>query len=108
MNKKVLGKIETVDVRLIEGYLLGLEMTFKLADGCAIGNGGAHCINIYSGCKWHSSTARQERAEEIIDFITSTLKAAKVDCVARLKNVPVEVEIENDCFRGFRILTEVL
>lgn len=45
---------------------------------------------------------------QTIEFVNDILKAAKVNYVSELINKPVEVTIENDTFKDFRILTEVL
>jgi len=36
------------------------------------------------------------------------LKTAKVDRVQKLEGIPVKVKIENNTFKNFEILTEVL
>jgi hypothetical protein len=107
MERKLLGKIESVDVRLIEGYLLGLDMTFKLGEGGGIGSGGMYTVNINNECRWEKAE-RSTAMEAAMDMIAETLKIAKVDCVAKLKNMPVEVMVSENCFKSFRILTEVL
>lgn len=43
-----------------------------------------------------------------MEFVNDILKAAKVNYVSELINKPVEVTIENNTFKNFRILTEVL
>ena len=43
-----------------------------------------------------------------MEFINDILKAAKANYVSELINKPVEVIIENNAFKDFRILTEVL
>jgi hypothetical protein len=40
--------------------------------------------------------------------ISTLMHNAKVDDVMKLKGIPVEVAMDGNCFKGFRILTEVL
>ena len=44
----------------------------------------------------------------VIEYIDRILEDAKVNYVSELLNKPVEVTIENNTFKDFRILTEVL
>jgi hypothetical protein len=41
-------------------------------------------------------------------YISKLLNEAKVHNVYELKGIPVEVTLENNTFKDFRILTEVL
>lgn len=45
---------------------------------------------------------------EIMKHVSKLLEQAKVDCVAELKDKPVEVTLENNMLKSWRILTEVL
>lgn len=51
---------------------------------------------------------REETITESIEKVNQILKDAKVNYVSELLNKPVEVTIENNTFKDFRILTEVL
>ena len=109
MTEKILGKIDFAEFGTIRDYpfLIGLQVGFKLADGCAIMDGGQYCVNIDKECRWEKSE-RQQVVTARIDDIYKILKDAKVNYVSELKNKPVEVEIEKNTFKSFRILTEVL
>ena len=41
-------------------------------------------------------------------FTYDIIQQAGVDSVEKLKGIPVEVTLENNAFKSFRILTEVL
>lgn len=109
MTEKILGKIRFAEFGTIRDYpfLIGLQVGFDLADGGAIMDGGKYCENISKSCKWEESE-REQAITVMVENIDKILKAAKVNYVSELKNKPVEVEIEKNTFKSFRILTEVL
>ena len=109
MTGKILGKITSVNFGQVRDYpfLFGLQLYFDLSDGTCIGCGSKYTVNISKECRWEES----ERQAAIVKMIESTdkiLKDAKVNHVSELLNKPVEVEIEKNTFKDFRILTEVL
>lgn len=107
--EKVLGKIKDVDVQLIGGCFLGIDFTFSLDGGSrGIGSGGKYTVNTNKRCKYDGVEERNEVYAKSLEYIRRFLKEAKVDRVQQLKNLPVEVTIENQIFKDFRILTEVL
>lgn len=101
MNEKLLGKITLAEFGKIKDYpfMIGLKLDF-LMDGCGISCGGKYTFN--------KNNFNNERVVEIVSFIDELLCAAKVNNVSELKGKPVEVTIENNTFKSFRILTEVL
>lgn len=109
MTRKVLGKITSAEYGMVGDYpfLFGLQLYFSLSDGCSIGCGGKYTINISEHCKW-SNEERQNGITRSVDEVHKILKDAKVSHVSQLINKPVEVTIEDNCFKDFRILTEVL
>lgn len=108
-SETVLGKIEEVDVKLIRGCFLGIDFTFSLNGGSrGICSGGKYTINVSKECKYDGVIERNEAYAKGLEYISRFLKEAKVDRVQQLKNLPVEVTIENKNFKDFRILTEVL
>ena len=109
MNGKILGKIDFAEYGTIRDYpfLIGLQLGFKLGDGTAVMDGGAHTINISKECKWGKSE-REAAVTISVEKIYQILKDAKVNYVSELINKPVEVTIEKNCYKDFRILTEVL
>ena len=109
MVEKILGKIISVEYGMINDYpfLFGLQLHFKLSDGMNIGSGCKYTINIGEACKW-TTEERQRAITESIDKVHQILKDAKVCYVSQLMSKPVEVEVERNTFKDFRILTEVL
>ena len=109
MTKKILGKITSAEFGFIGDYpfMMGLQLRFSLADGSSIGDGGKYTVNMNKDCQWKSMT-RSEGMEWMADNVKKILNDAKADHVSKLINKPVEVTIEANCFKDFRILTEVL
>lgn len=109
MTGKLLGKISDVRFGFIPDYpfLFGLDLTFKLSDSSGIGAGGKYTVNISEACK----QSEEERNAELINMINQVIKImkdAKITNISDLKNKPVEVTIDRNTFKDFRILTEVL
>lgn len=107
--KKVLGKISSAEFGTIPDrpYLLGLLLTFKLGDGGGVGDGGRYTENISKSCVFVTQT-REEALSAMVDKTADILKAAKVNYISELVNLPVEIMLDGNCFNDFRILTEVL
>ena len=53
-------------------------------------------------------TNREESITKSVEEVNQILKDAKVNYVSELVNKQVEVTMENNTFKDFRILTEVL
>lgn len=111
MDGKFLGKIESV--RLGNGgyqdAMFGLSFYFRFDGGCGIGT-SKETWGLGTGCKgarWTEADRDREFAA-IMRFIAQTMRDAKVDNFVKLKGVPVELEIENDKLKSWRVLTEVL
>ena len=110
MSEKLLGKITFAEFGTMKGYpfLIGLQLGFKM-NGCGIFDGGKYTANISEKCKEKIGT--EEYYYEVaksIEFVDKILKDAKCNYVSELENKPVEVVIENNQLKDFRILTEVL
>ena len=106
---KNLGKITFADYGTVKGhpFLIGLQLGFKLGDGTSVMDGGSNTVNISKECRWEE--AEREAAITVnVEKIYQILKDAKVNYVSELINKPVEVTIDKNCFKDFRILTEVL
>lgn len=108
MTEKRLGKIDFAEFGTFKDYpfLIGLQLGFSMG-GSGIMDGGKFTVNISPECKW-SLEERNEGITKTVEKINSILKDAKVNYVSELINKPVEVTIENNTFKDFRILTEVL
>lgn len=109
MTEKILGKITFAEFGTILDYpfLIGLQLGFDLAGGAVIMDGGKYTVNISPECKW-KEFSRADAIVKTVEFVNKILKDAKVNHVSELINKPVEVTIENNTFKDFRILTEVL
>lgn len=108
MTGKYLGKITSAEFGKVRDYpfLIGLQLGFEMTCG-QIADGGKYTVNISRDCRWES----KERAEVItavVEHVDKILTDAKVRYVSELKNKPVEVTVEGNAFKDFRILTEVL
>lgn len=108
MIKKVLGKIDFAEFGTIKDYpfLIGFQLGFTMECG-GVMDGGKYTVNISEACKWPASD-RNAAVFENIELLNYILKAAKVNYVSELINKPVEITLENNTFKTFRILTEVL
>lgn len=91
MDGKFLGKIESAEYGMYPDYeyLVGLQLTFSLQN-FKVSDGGKYTFNSLYGPLIH------------------VLEDAKVRHISELVGKPVEVTIENSCFKDFTILTEVL
>lgn len=109
MAKKFLGKIISVEYGMDRDYpfIFGLQLTFRLSSGSEVDSGARYTINISKNCRWEESE-RNDAIAKNIDTVVGILKDAKVSYISELVNKPVEVEIEQNTFKSFRILTEVL
>jgi hypothetical protein len=104
-EEKFLGKIISAEFGLHKDYpFYGLTLEFK----CTCGNVGCDCtVNISKECRWEGFE-RQEAIAKNAEFVSKILKDAKCNYVSELKDKPVEVTVEGNTFKSFRILTEVL
>lgn len=109
MNGKYLGKITRAEFGTVRDYpfLMGLQLDFSF-DGSGCSCGGKYTVNIGSSCKWNDQNERQAAITKHIDEVYQILTDAKVNYVSQLVGKPVEVTIEDNTFKDFRILTEVL
>ena len=107
-TEKLLGKIDFAEFGVYPDrpFMYGLMLGFSLS-GAGVMDGGRYTVNISPDCRWEESE-RQEAIAKQTDFISGILKDAKCNYVSELKNKPVEVTIQNNTFKSFRILTEVL
>lgn len=108
MITKELGKITFAEFGTIRDYpfLIGLQLGFRM-DGTAVMDGGKYTVNISQECKWKERN-REVTITKTIEEVDRILKDAKVNYVSELLNKPVEVTMESNTFKDFRILTEVL
>lgn len=110
MTGKILGKISKAEYGTIRDYpmYIGLQLWFSLSDSSFCGDGGSCTVNISKSARWLSEADKYSEIIGNIERINSILADAKVNYVSELINKPVEVEIDKNTFKSFRILTEVL
>lgn len=108
MITKELGKITFAEFGTMRDYpfLIGLHLCFKMGSG-GISDGGKYTVNISPECKWRELN-REVTITKTIEEVDQILKDAKVNYVSELLNKPVEITMESNTFKDFRILTEVL
>lgn len=107
---KMLGKIASAEFGIVRDHPwgFGLMLSFKLGDGSFVGDGFRYTENMSTTCKWHTEDARAKAMEEKTQYVYDLLKKAKVNLVSDLVDIPVEVTLDGNLFKDFRILTEVL
>lgn len=108
MTTKELGKITFAEFGTVRDYpfLIGLQLGFRM-DGSAVMDGGKYTVNISPECKWKKMN-REATIIKSIEKVNRILEDAKANYVSELLNKPVEVTMEDNTFKDFRILTEVL
>lgn len=107
---KKLGKIINAEFGTIRdrGFLMGLQLIFSFKDKSFVSDGAKHCINMSEQCKWESREQRMMTIEKEMDYVYKILNDANCSYVSELIGKPVEVELEGNMFKDFRILTEVI
>lgn len=113
MIEKVLGKINSVKFGIVghNDSQFGISLDFRFNNCCGIGSVHAfwdfNQVEWSEYCKW-SESDREKSCVEIMKFVSKLLSDAKVFEVSQLEGKPVELEIENNTLKNWRILTEVL
>lgn len=108
--EKRLGKIENVKFGM-GGYqdaMIGLSLTFSMqGSGVNTFISGGWTMERPEQARW-TEQDREKQQATLVQKITSFLNEAKVDDVYKLKNIPVEVTLEGNVLKDWRILKEVL
>lgn len=101
MIKKYLGKIDNAQFGFVPDmpFLFGLQLAFTFDSCCRIGTGGKYVCNI---------GINKDNTEKVCKYVCDILKQANCHHVSELIGKPVEIELDEDKFSNFRILTEVL
>lgn len=109
MVTKELGKITFAEYGTVRDYpfLIGLQLGFRIGSGFSVMDDGKYTVNISKNANWRDLN-REATITKSIEEVDRILEDAKVNYVSELLNKPVEVTIEDDRFKDFRILTEVL
>lgn len=108
--EKVLGKITSAEYGICPDYpfFFGLRLTFSLDGGSrVVGSSTKYMFNISKNCKWENMN-RNEAIAGLVDDLHEILNEAKVNHVSELVGKPVEVTLDGNVYKDFRILTEVL
>ena len=107
MTGKFLGKITRAEYGQDKDrpFLFGLFLTFETP---SFGICGTYATNIDEECKWDYPEQRAEYLVKNIEKINKILEDAKCSYVSELKGKPVEITVDGNLFKDFRILTEVL
>jgi len=110
--KKELAKIRSVSFGQ-GGYQdaqFGLNLDFEgkgIGCGAFVGGGWDYSIEVDEYTKW-TEEDRAKQMAEMCKTISQILRDAKCSTVDQLKNKPVELSIDVNVLRSWRILEEVL
>jgi hypothetical protein len=112
MMEKRLGKIESVKFGLGGNQDSQLGLSVILGDGSwgvgyFKGEWDAERIKWLEHCQW-TEEDRTIGYSETMRYLSKLLKDAKVDSVDKLKGIPVEVTLDGNTLKEWRVLTEVL
>ena len=109
MTDKVLGKITRAEFGTDKDhpFMIGLQLSFSFHVS-GVSDGGKYTLNIDKKCRAWEQNERSQAVTEMIENIYDLLNTAKVNYVSQLVGKPVEVTLEDNLFKGFRILREVL
>ena len=113
MDGKFLGKIVSAEFG-IGGYNdgeIGLHLTFSYGE--SYGSSASDSIWDWNRVKWSeyckwTEEYRLQKYSEIVVNLSNVLNDAKCKFVSDLKNKPIEVEIEGNMIKSWRILKEEL
>lgn len=110
MSKKYLGKIESVQFGFV-GYqdaMMGLRVSIDMkGSGVTAQITGGWIVERSKDTQWSEKDRIIEHGEMLLK-VTEILKQAKVDCVSKLKGIPVECTFEGLELKSWRVLEEVL
>lgn len=109
MSNVVLGKIDYAEYGTYPDrpFLFGLQLGFLML-GSGVMDGAIYTVNISKECKWNHMGEKSQAFIDSMEFVAKILKDAKVNYISQLKGKPVEINLDGNCFKEFRILTEVL
>ncbi|OQB32277.1 MAG: hypothetical protein BWY08_00034 [Bacteroidetes bacterium ADurb.Bin174] len=108
--EKMLGKIVRVEFGQVSDYpfLFGIQYEF-LTNGWSVCGSDVVNTNIEAHGKGPDGQALMQcRLGEMLYRLIFTMNEARVSSVEKLVGIPVEVTYENNQFKSFRILKEVI
>ncbi len=108
MTVKEIGKIASARFGFEPEYtfLMGMFLSFS-GPSWGIADGGKYALNT-NATKLDIPGTREVAMFKMLYHVRETLEAAKVTSIDQLVGKPVEVTMEDNTFKSFRILTEVL
>lgn len=109
VNKKELGKIESVEYGLCRdrGFLMGITFVLKFPGAGCVSANEVNMSEHTEYCRW-TIEDQNKQIVELMHYIKKLLTDAKVNKVSELKNIPIEATFDGNMLESFRILTEVL
>lgn len=113
MSEKHLGKINSVGFGIggYDGRMFGLSVDLRFDGASGVCDfKGTWCpgiIDVTDNTKW-TEEDRSRQLDELARFVAKLLVESKRDDVSRLAGVPVEVEMEGQMLKSWRVLTEVI
>lgn len=116
MITKELGKIEHVSFGLggYQDVCFGLTLSFAFGKTgnsqiCEFISGGWDVTSMKcdKDCKW-TEEDRNKNLSDMCRRISKILSDAKISEIYKLKGIPVEIEMEDNGLKSWRVLTEVL
>jgi hypothetical protein len=110
MKMKELGKIESVKLGNggYTGDMFGFTFCLKGRDCCCVQQfKGGWNFEPFGNSKW-SKAEQDAHFLKCFNEVREIMKQAQVDNFNDLAGVPVEIEIENNTLKSWRVLTEVL
>lgn len=110
--KKELGKITKAKFGLggYDGVMIGLHLTFSIGSSTVNwtkSDWDPEIIKLSEHTQW-SEADRDANFSEIVRYLSKVLNEAKVDSVDRLIGIPVEITLDGNTLKSWRVLTEVL
>lgn len=113
METKSLGKIDYIKLGA-GGYqeaCFGLSVGFKFDVCCGIADFKGSWYPGHVDPDKHTKWTEQDRMKQLSDlayFIAKILREAKKDSLEKMVGVPVELTLEDNSLKSWRILTEVI
>jgi hypothetical protein len=112
IEEKRLGKIQkaTFGIGAYNDVMIGLHIIFS-GEGWGIGDNNSTwdstLVPWTHHCKW-SPESRDAEYAKIVHFVSKILADAKVQSVHELVGIPVEITLNGNTLKEWRVLTEVL
>lgn len=109
MTETQLGKITRARFGAggYDGAQFGLSVELSLQDGAAVGDFKGTWSKYPPRAQYTQESWNAERLA-MLDFVQQLFVDAKVDEVSKLVGKPVEVKLDRNMLKSWRILTEVL